>query len=176
MTEKERELAAALRECEQRIQRLEQRLRQLGVNPSMECGKCLRLQLTGLDDLHHIPECPIGRLEDRDAVIQELTALLTKAQWSLSGALKHELRLAFYHVERLTRPPNIMHSELIPWTHGMDLEDEITEHDTEVCEDLALDVRMLGELRQDRDDLLLQNQALRQRIRELEAKLLRLKD
>jgi hypothetical protein len=54
--------------------------------------------------------------------------------------------------------------------------DEITEHDTEVCEDLALDVRMLGELRQDRDDLLLQNQALRQRICELEAQLLRLKD
>jgi hypothetical protein len=79
-------------------------------------------------------------------------------------------------VERLTRPQSVMHSESIPWTHGMDLEDEITEHDTEVCEDLALDVRMLGELRQDRDDLLLQNQALRQRIRELESQLLRVKD
>jgi hypothetical protein len=171
MTQKERELAAALGEREQTIHRLEQRLRQLGMNPSMECGKCLRLQLTGFDDLHHIPQCPLGGLEDRDAVIQELTALLTKAQWSLSGALEHELRLAFYHVERLTRPPSIMHSEPIPWSHGMDLEDEITAHDTEVCEDLALDVRMLGELRQDRDDLLLQNQTLRERVRELEQRL-----
>ena len=42
-----------------------------------------------------------------------------------------------------------------------DLEDEIAEHDTEVCEELALDVRMLGELRADRNDLLLQNQTLR---------------
>ena len=104
-------------------------------------------------------------------MIQELTGLLTKAQWSLSGALEHELRMAFYHVERLTRPPSLMHSEPIPWSHGMDLEEEIAEHDTEVCEDLALDVRMLGELRQDRDDLLLQNQTLRERVRELEKRL-----
>jgi hypothetical protein len=54
----------------------------------------------------HIPECPFGGLEERDAVSQQLTAILTKAQWSLSGAFKHELRLAFYHVERLTRPPS----------------------------------------------------------------------
>jgi hypothetical protein len=171
MTQKECELAASLREREQKIQRLEQRLRQLGVNPSMECGKCLRLQLTGLDDLHHIPQCPLGRLDDRDAVIQELTRLLTKAQWSLSGALEHELRLAFYHVERLRRPRTVMHSECIRWTEGMDLQDEISERDAEVLDELAFDVPMLGELRRDRDDLLLQNQTLRERVRELEQRL-----
>jgi hypothetical protein len=104
-------------------------------------------------------------------VIEELTALLTKAQWSLSGALEGELRLALYHVERLHHRPRIMHTEHIQWTEGMDLQDEIEKRDAEVREDLALDVRMLGELRQDRDDLLLQNQTLRERVRELEHRL-----
>lgn len=68
-------------------------------------------------------------------------------------------------------PPTIMHSERIQWTEGMDLQDEIEKRDAEVREDLALDVRMLGVLRQDRDDLLLQNQTLRERVRALEQRL-----
>ena len=105
-------------------------------------------------------------------MIHELTALLNKAQPSLPEALQPDVRLAFYHVDRLARPPSrIMNSERIQWTDGMDIEEEISDHDTEVREELALDVRMLGELRQDRDDLLLQNQTLRERVRELKQRL-----
>jgi hypothetical protein len=171
MTQKERELAAALAEREQTIERLTERLRQLGAHPSLRCGKCDGLQLPGAPDLRHIPQCPLSGVEDRDDVIQELTELLLKAQSTLSDALQHELRLALYHVERLGRPPVIMHTERIQWTDDMDLQEEIAEHDTEVLDELAFDVRMLGELREDRDNLLLQNQALRQRVRELEERL-----
>lgn len=101
MTEKEQQLAAALREREHTIERLTERLRQLGASRSLHCGKCDGLQIAGGRDLRHIPQCPLSGLEDRDAVIGELTALLTKAQWSLSGALERELRVALYHVERL---------------------------------------------------------------------------
>jgi hypothetical protein len=48
----------------------------------------------------------------------------------VSEGLQQDLRLALYHVERLGRPM-IMHSERIEWTDGVDLQDEIAEHDTE---------------------------------------------